>query len=132
MQLEIQFNSGKSMPVPPQPALQPKTSYRAGREPSFTAMWHACLRNTHATAHASPVFTDTRSIQLVPAGVGRRVRSVMEGFSQETADGIVLMSVIRYRVLQERLPEANSRGIRQLVVLGPGRHDRIRAAHMGK
>jgi hypothetical protein len=24
------------------------------REPSFTAMWHAWLRNTHATVHPSP------------------------------------------------------------------------------
>jgi methyltransferase (TIGR00027 family) len=44
----------------------------------------------------------------------------MEGFSQETADAIVLMSVIRYRVLKERLPAANARGIRQLLILGAG------------
>jgi hypothetical protein len=99
---------------------QSKASYRAGREPSFTAMWRACLRNTHATAHASPIFIDTRSVQLVPADVCERVRSVMDGFSQETADAIVLMSVIRHRVLAERLPDANDRGGRQLVILGAG------------
>jgi methyltransferase (TIGR00027 family) len=98
----------------------PKSSYSAGREPSFTAMWHACLRNTHATAHASPVFSDTRSVQLVPDDVRHRVRSVMDGFSQETADAIVLMSVIRHRVLAERLTAANDRGLRQLVILGAG------------
>ena len=76
--------------------------------------------NTHATAHALPVFTDTRSVQLVPADVRERVRSVMDGFSRQTADAIVLMSVIRYRVLTERLPEANDRGVRQLVILGAG------------
>jgi methyltransferase (TIGR00027 family) len=103
-----------------EPTQQPRPSYRAGREPSFTAMWHANLRNTHATAHDSPVFIDTRSVHLVPADVRLRVRSVMEGFLQETADAIVLMSVIRYRVLEERLPEANSRGIRQLLILGAG------------
>jgi methyltransferase (TIGR00027 family) len=98
----------------------PIAAYHTGREPSFTAMWHACLRNTHATAHASPVFTDTRSIQLVPADVRLRVRSVMAGFSQETADAIVLMSVIRHRVLAQRLAEANERGVQQLVILGAG------------
>jgi methyltransferase (TIGR00027 family) len=102
------------------PTGQRKPSYRASREPSFTAMWHACLRNTHATAHASPIFTDTRGVQLVPADVRQRVVSVMEGFSPATADAIVLMSVIRYRVLAERLPEANDRGVRQLVILGAG------------
>jgi len=44
----------------------------------------------------------------------------MDGFSRQTADAIVLMSVIRYRVLTERLPEANDRGVRQLVILGAG------------
>jgi hypothetical protein len=33
-----------------------KPVYRAGREPSFTAMWHAFVQNTHATARVSPVF----------------------------------------------------------------------------
>jgi methyltransferase (TIGR00027 family) len=99
---------------------QARPSYRAGREPSFTAMWLACLRNSHATTHASPIFSDTRSVQFVPADVRERVRSVMDGFSPETADAIVLMSVIRHRVLAERLPEANDRGLRQLVILGAG------------
>ena len=80
-----------------------KAMYRAGREPSFTAMWHACLRNTHATTHASPVFVDARSVQLVPVDVRQRVQAVMGGFSPGTADAIVLMSVIRQRVLAERL-----------------------------
>jgi methyltransferase (TIGR00027 family) len=97
-----------------------KPVYRAGREPSFTAMWHACLRNTHATAHASPVFVDTRSVQLVPADVRLRVQSVMDGFSATTAEAIVLMSVIRHRLLAERLPAAFQRGFRQLVILGAG------------
>jgi methyltransferase (TIGR00027 family) len=97
-----------------------KPLYRAGREPSFTAMWHACLRNTHATTHASPVFVDARSVQLVPVDVRQRVQAVMGGFSPETADAIVLMSVIRHRVLAERLPVAYGRGFRQLVVLGAG------------
>jgi len=44
----------------------------------------------------------------------------MDGFSPETADAIVLMSVIRQRVLAERLPAANERGVRQLVILGAG------------
>jgi methyltransferase (TIGR00027 family) len=44
----------------------------------------------------------------------------MDGFSPETADAIVLMSVIRHRVLAERLPLAYRRGFRQLVVLGAG------------
>src|SRR5689334_16465484 len=97
-----------------------KPLYRAGREPSFTAMWHACLRNTHATTHASPVFVDTRSVQLVPAGVVQRAQSLMDSFSPGTADAIVLMSVVRHRVLAERLPVAYGRGFRQLVVLGAG------------
>jgi methyltransferase (TIGR00027 family) len=99
---------------------QPKPLYRAGREPSFTAMLHACLRNTHATAHVSPIFADTRSVKLVPVDVRQRIDVVMEGFSPQTADAIVLMSVIRYRVLAERLPEANDRGVRQFVILGAG------------
>src|SRR5262249_49708382 len=76
--------------------------------------------NTHATEHAAPIFTDTRSVQLVPGDVRQRVRAVMDGFSQETANSILLMSVIRYRVLAERLPKARAAGIRQLVILGAG------------
>ena len=44
----------------------------------------------------------------------------MDGFSPETANALVLMSVIRYRVLAERLPAANDRGVRQFVILGAG------------
>jgi methyltransferase (TIGR00027 family) len=66
------------------------------------------------------VFTDTRSVQLVPASVLERVRTVMDGFSREMADSIVLMAVIRYRILAERLPAANDRGVRQFVILGAG------------
>ena len=99
---------------------QRKPAYHTGREPSFTAMWHACLRNTHATTHAAPIFTDTRSVQLVPADVRRRVHAVMAGFSPQPADAGVLMAVIRHRVLAERLPPANDRGVRQLVILGAG------------
>jgi methyltransferase (TIGR00027 family) len=108
------------MTIPAEPTEQPKPAYRAGTDPSFTAMWHACLRNTHATEHESPVLTDTRSIQLVPGSVLEKVRTVMDGFSRETADSIVLMAVIRYRVLAERLPAANDRGVRQFVILGAG------------
>lgn len=102
------------------PTLQRRPAHHTGREPSFTAMWHACLRNTHATTHASPIFTDTRSVQLVPADVRQRAQSVMDGFSPQTADAIVLMSVIRHRVLSERLPQASDRGVRQLLILGAG------------
>ena len=44
----------------------------------------------------------------------------MDGVSPDTADALALMSVIRYRVLSERLPRANHRGVRQLVILGAG------------
>jgi methyltransferase (TIGR00027 family) len=44
----------------------------------------------------------------------------MDGFSQETADALALMSVIRYRVFADRLPDANKRSVRQLVSLGAG------------
>jgi methyltransferase (TIGR00027 family) len=44
----------------------------------------------------------------------------MDGFSARTAEAIVLMSVIRHRLLAERLPAAFQRGFRQLVVLGAG------------
>jgi DNA-binding CsgD family transcriptional regulator len=94
--------------------------YHAGREPSFTAMWHACLRNMHAISHVSPVFVDTRSVQLVPLDVRQRVRSLMDTFSPETADAVIFMSVIRHRVLAERLSAAYERGFRQFVVLGAG------------
>jgi methyltransferase (TIGR00027 family) len=90
------------------------------REPSFTAMWHAWLRNTHATVHPSPIFSDTRSVQLVPQQTLRQVVSVMESFSPETADAIILMAVVRHRVLSDRLPQAHERGVRQLVILGAG------------
>jgi methyltransferase (TIGR00027 family) len=74
----------------------------------------------HATDHAAPIFIDTRSVQLVPDDARQRFRSVMDDFSQQTADAIVLLSVIRQRVLVDRLPEANERGCRQLVILGAG------------
>ena len=89
-------------------------------EPSFTAMWHAWLRNTHATVHSSPIFSDTRSVQLVPELTRKRVVSVMEGFSHETADAIILMAVVRHRILSDRLRPAHERGVRQLVILGAG------------
>jgi methyltransferase (TIGR00027 family) len=110
----------QEVPTHDAPNYQQTRAYHTGREPSFTAMWHACLRNAHATTHASPIFTDTRSVQLVPADARLRVRSVMAGFSPETADAIVIMSVIRHRVLAQRLAEANDRGFRQLVILGAG------------
>ena len=90
------------------------------REPSFTAMWHAWLRHTHATVHPSPIYSDTRSVQLVPEQALLRVRSVMAGFSHETADAIILMAVIRHRVFADRLPPAHEKGVRQLVILGAG------------
>src|ERR1051326_6640572 len=122
----LRFNHRMEMPVTRVPQTQEPVSYEsrplyhAGREPSFTAMWHACLRNTHATTHASPVFVDTRSVRLVPAEVVQRAQSLMDSFSPGTADAIVLMSVVRHRVLAERLPVAYVRGFRQLVVLGAG------------
>jgi methyltransferase (TIGR00027 family) len=92
----------------------------AAREPSFTAMWHAWMRNAHATTHDSPIFIDTRSVQLVPEPVRQDVVTLMNGFSLEAADALILMAVIRFRVLADRLPGAHERGIRQLVVLGAG------------
>jgi methyltransferase (TIGR00027 family) len=83
-------------------------------------MLHACLRNTHATAHAAPIFTDTRSVQLVPVETRQQVQSFMGGFSQTTADAIVLALVVRQRVFADRLAAANDRGFRQVVVLGAG------------
>ena len=99
---------------------QPSNFYAAGHEPSFTAMWHACLRHTHAVAHDSPIFSDTRRVGLVPADVRRRVLSVMHGYSRETADAIVLRAVVRHRLLADRLELADRRGDRQLVILGAG------------
>jgi methyltransferase (TIGR00027 family) len=90
------------------------------RAPSFTAMWHAWLRNAHATVHPSPILCDTRSVQLVPQQTLGHVVAVMEGFSPDTADAIILMAVIRHRVLADHLPHAHARGVRQLVVLGAG------------
>src|SRR5262245_15748632 len=45
--LTLHDDANQMMPTP--------TVLRAGRELSFTAMWNADLRYTHATAHASPV-----------------------------------------------------------------------------
>jgi O-methyltransferase involved in polyketide biosynthesis len=90
------------------------------REPSFTAMWCAWARNTHATVHPSPIFSDTRSVQLVPEQALERVVSSMEGFSQAAADALILLTVVRHRVLADRLPPAHERGVRQLVILGAG------------
>jgi methyltransferase (TIGR00027 family) len=93
---------------------------KVAHEPSFTAMWHAWMRNAHATAHSSPIFTDTRSVQLVPESTRRDVVALMSGFSNEAADALILMAVVRFRVLADRLPGANERGVRQLVILGAG------------
>jgi methyltransferase (TIGR00027 family) len=101
-------------------AMEPGTADEVAREPSFTAMWHAWMRNAHATAHASPIFTDTRSVQLVSESTRREIVTLMDGFSQEAADALILMAVIRFRVLADRLAGANERGIRQLVILGAG------------
>ncbi len=90
------------------------------REPSFTAMWHAWLRNAHATTHASPIFSDTRSIQLVPHPVRERIVAVQDSFTRKTADAIILMAVVRHRMLADRVPLAHERGVRQLVILGAG------------
>ena len=90
------------------------------REPSFTAMWCAWARNTHATVHPSPIFSDTRSVQLVPEQALERVASAMGRFSQEAADALILLTVVRHRILADRLPSAHERGVRQLVILGAG------------
>jgi methyltransferase (TIGR00027 family) len=90
------------------------------REPSFTAMWCAWARNNHATVHASPIFSDTRSVQLVPEQAIERVVSAMEGFSPDAADALILLTVVRQRVLADRLSSAHERGVRQLVILGAG------------
>jgi methyltransferase (TIGR00027 family) len=90
------------------------------REPSFTAMWHAWMRDAHTTTHPPPVFIDTRSAQLVPDAVRDDVVTLMSGFSPEAADALITMAVIRFRLLTDRLPEARARGMDQLVILGAG------------
>lgn len=90
------------------------------REPSYTAMFHAWLRHMHATVHPKPIYSDTRSVQLVPEPTLARVRSIMADFSQETTDALFLLAVIRHRVLADRLPAAHENGVRQLVILGAG------------
>jgi len=89
-------------------------------EPSFTAMWCAWARNNHATVHPSPIFSDTRSVQLVPEQALERVVSAMGGFSQEATDALILLTVVRQRVLADQLSSAHQRGVRQLVILGAG------------
>jgi O-methyltransferase involved in polyketide biosynthesis len=91
-----------------------------GRQPSFMAMWHAWLRNHHATAHESPILRDTRSIELVPDDIHDRVLSAQAVFSRPTADALVTMAVIRHRLLADTLPLLHERGVRQLVILGAG------------
>jgi methyltransferase (TIGR00027 family) len=90
------------------------------REPSFSAMWCAWARSIHATRHPSPIFSDTRSVQLVPEQPLGRLVSAMKGFSQEATDALILLTVVRQRVLADRLPPAHERGVRQLVILGAG------------
>ena len=74
----------------------------------------------HATIHPAPIYSDTRSVQLVPEQTLARVRSIMVDFSQETTDALSLLAVIRHRVLADRLPPAHESGVRQLVILGAG------------
>jgi methyltransferase (TIGR00027 family) len=101
--------------------VEQEVSDGVAHEPSFTAMWHAWMRSAHATTHPSPVYDDTRSIQLVPEATVRDVETLMEGFSADTADALIMMAVIRFRVLADRLSEAGNRGsIQQLVILGAG------------
>src|SRR5262245_51865669 len=83
-------------------------------------MWHAWLRNAHATTHTSPIFSDSRSISLVPEGTLERIVAVQGTFSPETRDAITLMAVVRHRLLADRFPLAHERGVRQLVILGAG------------
>ena len=90
------------------------------REPSFTAMWHAWMRDAHARTHPSPIFADTRSVQLVPDATQQDVVTLMNGFSPAAADALIFMAVIRFRLLADLLPQANQRGVRQLVILGAG------------
>jgi len=90
------------------------------REPSFTAMWCAWARNTHATVHPSPIFSDTRSVQLISEQALGRVVSEMARFSREASDALILLTAIRHRILADRLRPAHERGVRQLVILGAG------------
>jgi methyltransferase (TIGR00027 family) len=83
-------------------------------------MWHAWMRNAHASTHPSPIFADTRSVQLVPEATRHDVVNLMSGFSPEAAGALIFMAVIRFRLLADRLPEAHERGVRQLVILGAG------------
>jgi methyltransferase (TIGR00027 family) len=83
-------------------------------------MWHAWLRYTHATDHPSPIYSDTRSVQMVPEPALARVRAAMDGLSKEAADAFILMTVTRCRVFADRLLPAHERGVRQLVILGAG------------
>ena len=83
-------------------------------------MWHAWMRNAHASTHPTPIFRDTRSVQLVPEATRRDVVTLMHEFSPRAADALIFMAVIRFRLLADRLPEANARGVRQLVILGAG------------
>jgi methyltransferase (TIGR00027 family) len=100
--------------------LDGQPAYRTGGEPSLTAMAVAYLRNVHATEHAAPVYRDTRSVQLVPEDALQRVRTLMDGFSREAVDALVLVLVVRHRIVAERVADANERGVRQLVILGTG------------
>jgi hypothetical protein len=50
----------------------------------------ACSRNTHATTHTAPIFSDTYRVQLVPDNVRQQVQTFMDGFSKTTADALVL------------------------------------------
>lgn len=96
------------------------STYSQGAEPSFTAMWHAHLRNMHATQHDRPILDDRQSVQLVPESVGAQVAEVMGRFSPHTADAIIAMSVVRHRLLLDQIHQADQAGVRQLVVLGAG------------
>ena len=100
--------------------MEPEVSDVLAREPSFTAMWHAWMRNAHATRHGSPIYVDTRSVQLVSQATVQDVEALMGGFTKETADALILMAIIRYRVLADRLLDASERSIRQFVILGAG------------
>jgi methyltransferase (TIGR00027 family) len=90
------------------------------REPSFTAMIHAWLRNAHATSHVPPILSDTRSVLLVPEEAYGRIASLVGSWSREALDEALLCSVVRQRVLADRLQPADARGVRQLVILGAG------------
>jgi len=60
---------------------------------------NAWLRNAHATTHASPIFSDSRSIELVPEETLERIVAVHGSFSRETGDAITLTAVVRHRLL---------------------------------